>query len=369
MKKLLCLTLCFVMALTMLVSCGDQVIGDGIGDYPSEANTDERLDLNMYIVTGDATTEDAARSVSTRISGHTKVTYNTTINITYVKASEYDAVVTEAINNGGAKAPHIVLINSKSLFDTLHSQNKLADLTKYYKSVEYKTEGFGKLNTQIAEPLLKMSEIDGKYFTVPNNRVLGEYEYLVINKDVAHKEIGGEYGRSDVIAEYKSLDDAKNLMNLMDAAGYNSADLVKIVKGPYELREELSKENFCNVISVPTVTEEDAFASAFAITANSDHKYVDRAMKIVYAINNDTELRNFLQYGVKGANYDVVDGDIRRILTGENAYEMNLDYTGDVLKAAYCKELGWTEAKKEYGKLQINDAVVETKNDGEDITE
>ena len=110
---------------------------------------------------------------------------------------------------------------------------------------------------------------------------------------------------------------------------------------------------------MPTDTREDAFASAFAVVNNSEKKYNDRAMQMIYAINNDLELRNFLQYGVLGANFELVDGDIVRIKTENNVYDMELIYTGDVFKADNSSELGWTDAQKGYGKLQNNDSVPE----------
>ena len=81
---------------------------------------------------------------------------------------------------------------------------------------------------------------------------------------------------------------------------------------------------------------------------------------MIYEINNDEELRNFLQYGVMGANYELIDGDIVRVKTGNNEYDMKLAYTGDAFKADNCSELGWTEARKAYGKLQNIDSVAET---------
>ena len=89
-------------------------------------------------------------------------------------------------------------------------------------------------------------------------------------------------------------------------------------------------------------------------------------MQMIYAINNDVELRNYLQYGVSGANYNVVkigEGedavvDIVRNVDCENTYEMNLDYTGDVFKADYCSEYGWTKEAKEFGISQNADSKV-----------
>ena len=145
----------------------------------------------------------------------------------------------------------------------------------------------------------------------------------------------------------------------MTNAGYNASELVKVVTGPYELRNTLSVDNICNIIDMPTVTTADAFASAFAIIKNAEDKYNYRAMQIIYAINNDLELRNYLQYGVSGANYNVVDGDIVRIVDGENTFEMNLEYTGDVFKAAFCSELGWTQSAMDYGIIQNGDSKAE----------
>ena len=333
---------------TMLVSCSEEKIGDGIGHYPETQTTIERLDLNMYIITGDNSAKAATDAVATRISGYTKITYNTVLNITYLTESEYEAVLTDAISKGGKNAPNIVLVNSEALFDKLMADNKLADLTSYYWSRE-----FGRLNTQIASSLIEKSYVGEKRYTVPNNRIVGEYTYLAINKDVAMKTL--KYTNAE-LSSYKSLEDAAALIAEMNANGFNADEYVKVVKGPYELRETLELENFCNIINEPTVTRADAFASAFAIINNSQTKYNDRAMQMIYAINNDIELRNFLQYGVLGANFELVDGDVVRIKTDNNIYDMNLTYTGDAFKADNCSELGWTDAKKGYGMLQNKDS-------------
>lgn len=356
MKKILSLILCIIMACTTLVACSSEDdIGGGISDYPQNNNTVEVLTLNMCIITGDSTTKSAGDSVATRISEHAKRKYNTYINLKFIPESEYESYLEEALAAKDGSAPHIVLINSESMFNSLKSANKLADLTDYYSSKDYQRD-FGKLNTQITSTLLQKSKVDGKIYTVPNNRVLGEYTYLTVDKEVAVQVL--KYGNREIEA-YKSLDDAAALMADMTNAGYNASELVKVVTGPYELRNTLSVDNICNIIDMPTVTTADAFASAFAIIKNAEDKYNYRAMQIIYAINNDLELRNYLQYGVSGANYNVVDGDIVRIVDGENTFEMNLEYTGDVFKAAFCSELGWTQSAMDYGIIQNGNSKAE----------
>ena len=341
------------MACAMLVGCGESEIGEYIKNYPETNDTVERLELNLYIITGDKTTENAKISVSTRISGYTKSDYSTVLNVHYVTSADYEATVNKAIKDGGKNTPHIILINSESMINSLvkaEGGSKLADLTDYYSSKTY-----GRLNTQIASSLLESSKIDGKFYSVPNNHVVDGYDYLVINKEVAVQVL---HYTNEELSSYKSLEDAADLIAEMESAGYqNATELVRVVSGSYELREQLSVDSFCNVIKVPTVTSAEAFSSAFAVVNNSEKKYNDRAMQMIYAINTDVELRNMLQYGVVGANYRVVDGNIVRVDDGNNNYDMNILHTGDVFKADYCSEIGWTKNAYDNGVKQNKDSV------------
>ena len=345
MKKFWSLILCLVVVCMSLVGCGDEPIGGYIENYPETTETVERLDLNLYIITGDATQENAKISVATRIAGHTKTDYNTSLNVKYVSAADYEATVMNAIAAGGKDAPHIVLINSESMLNSLlnaEGGSKILDLTSYYKTRE-----FGRLNTQISAGLLSASKIDGKYYTVPNNRIIGEYTYVVIDKAVLYDY---HYTNKEILAvnTVEAVNNLKaDLISKSLVPEETVSSLVRIETGSYERRYELDDTGFCNVISTPKVTAADAFASAFAVV-NTSQKYNERAMKMIYAINNDTELRNLLQYGVQGANYDIVDGDIVSVVDDKNTYQMNLDYTGDLFKASYSSELGWVEGVYTY---------------------
>ena len=378
MKKLLCLILCLVMACTVLVACDEEVIGDGIGDYPDTAEKVERLDLNLYIIKGDNMTDNAEKTVKTNISNHTKTAYNTVLNVFYVSESSYESTVSAAIAEGGKNVPHIVLINSKDFATDLiypmtgaiptadervasptvnfEADSLLADLTDYFVS-----ENYGMLNTQIASSLIGASRLGTKLFTVPNNHVVGEYTYLVIDKEMARDTL--KYGNRELMS-YKSLEDASQLMADITALGEDPADYVKIVTGSYGYRDELAyitdgdkiTENYVNVVATPVATSEEAFSTAFAIV-NTDKKHNDRAMQLIYAINNDIELRNLLQYGFAGSNYRITNGDVVMVNDGINNYDMNLIYTGDIFKAYNCSGISWSDAEKAYGLLQNKDSI------------
>lgn len=354
MKKIWCLILCLILACTVLVGCAEDEIGDYLENYPEKTETVGKLSLNMYIIVGNNTTENAKTTVKRMISQHTVAEYNTELNVFYIPESEYESTVMTAINNGGSDAPHIILINSESMLNSLYksdADSKLADLSAYYLSRDY-----GRLNTQIANSLIQASKLgeNNKLYTVPNNHVVDEYTYLVIDEDVAHQTL---HYPSNELKNYKSIADAAALKEEMTLAGYNADELVYETTGPYELRAEIEADgNICNVVKQPIATRAEAFSSAFAIV-NTETKYNDRAMKMIYSINTDTYLRNLLQYGVMGTNYTVENGDIVRIAEGENVYYMNLLHTGDIFKADFCSELNWTKTAYDNGVLQNKDSI------------
>ena len=146
----------------------------------------------------------------------------------------------------------------------------------------------------------------------------------------------------------------------LEENGYNPADYIYTTKGAYELQEsiEASADVECLVIKNPTVTEEIAFSSAFAVVDRGE-KINEKAMEMIYAINMDKGLRNLLQYGVADINYKVVDGDIVGIKGATSTYSMNIKYTGNMFIASYSSEIGWIKSVHENGILQNKEAVAE----------
>ena len=370
MKKIFCLLLCLVLVCTVLVSCGPDEIGDYIVNYPEKSEEIENVTLNLYIIAEEGTTANAKTTVQRMINQYTESEYHTTLNIHYLSSTEYNDAVVSAAADNGENGANIVLINSASLYNNLRDDGRLLDLTKYFSSRTY-----GRLNTLITKALLDgsketgKSESDKKLYVVPNNRIIDEYEYLVIDKHVARDIL--HYSP----AYLKSLTDPTSdaveaLKQEITNAGYNADSLVFTTSGMYEVMaglESLGESgSYCNITKYPTVDSDIAYASAFAIINRDklgdgdilDTTLSDRSMQIIYAINTDSYLRNLLQYGVSGTNYNVVDGDIVRVNDGENNYRMNILYTGDVFKAEYCSEIGWTPEVAAYGLLQNAESVV-----------
>ena len=388
MKKLFCILFCLLFTAFALVGCGDvernEWLGDGKDDdgnviggkydgYPTVSEIPD-IAINLYIIVEDSTLDESLgasipanadqklgevtqsiNTVNNAIKDFTSTQYHTEVNVVYVKASDYDSVVLDAVlaDNNDKKAASIVLINSYTLMQDLYNTGKLCSLDSYLATTKY-----GTLNTSIPSALLEASKIDSSLYSVPNNHVIGEYEYLLINKEAA-------------LANKISEDNALALVTYeaaLEAFGYTDGDsvpsnVIGLVSGSYEDRYSFEAQGYyCNVVKNPTADKNEAFASAFAIinrnTEGGKIDYNERAMEVIYGINTNTTLRNLLQYGVAGTNYTLgeEEGVIESLMSGSNRYDMNLIFTGDIMNALYCDQIGWNAETKENAIKQNADS-------------
>lgn len=360
LKKLLCILLCAVICVTTLVSCGEGGIGSWSGAYGEPEPPREEIALNMYIIVGEGTTKNAITTVQNMINQYTKSNFSTILTVHYLTEAEYEDKVmadiaadkTNTPIGGAVPEVDILLVTSADMMDQLMDGQYLLDLTSYFN-----TDTYGKLNTNIAESLLLASKIDGKFYCVPNNHVVGSYEYLVINKAKAEEL---NYGPK-TITTYDTMEKCQELCDAIAANGDTVEDFVYEIKnGKYEDKAaiEASGEWVCNIVKKPVVTAEEAFASAFAVSSTIDEKNAERCFEILYALNMDVYFRNLLQYGVNVTNYTIDENEVvtRKINDENNAYNMNILYTGNLFKAYFCEELGWTKTAKTNGEAQNNDS-------------
>ena len=144
---------------------------------------------------------------------------------------------------------------------------------------------------------------------------------------------------------------------------------VSFVKGDARIKQayeqngvyvgEDGKEYYVVIAEYPEATEEELYGNMFAVYANSNH--LSRAMKVITYLNTNSELRDLLQYGVKGQHYELVgedDAKTVRLLSNEQygIYRMDLEKTGNCFIATPTEELGadaWT-----YAKMQNNDSLI-----------
>ena len=416
MKKIISLLLSLVFVTLTFVGCSKDRIGEDL-DESMKGYEKESLTLNFYIV-GDTTNDNL--TVNARINNYTSKKFNTNLNIVYCNESDYQTTVIAgldaakaAIDSGATDAdslnaiknkPDIFLINSPEMMLDLYQKGHLADLTEFFYPDIYEekveiypelknkfhaeliknTEG---LHNQIAESLVEASVISeevidiftglpviaDKNYVVPNNHVIGSYTYLIIDRDTAEEVY---MGSASQLASF-NLSNMNTLVNAIVAKkgtedGFNIENYVNIVQGKYEDKALYENNGYaCNIVEYPQVAGLDAadpsanvpanvdnvFNSAFAINQASD---VDRAMEIIYAINTDDILHNYLQYGVENTNYTINAAtgfvDYTQITNADNKYIMDPLYTGDIFKIR--QNESWTEADMRNGKIQNDESRV-----------
>ena len=394
MKRLIAMLLAVVLLSVALVSCDEYDADFWRDKYPKNDDTVYDVYYDFYIIVEDGTDEPAKVTVNDSINQQIKK-YNTQIKIHYLTATEYEAQLTADLaatpdlsnteyreyKYGG----RIVLINNKAMLDNY----SFANLASYIES-----DKFGDLRPDYASPLLEAAYINGALKGIPNNRVFGGYDYIKIDREIAERKLG--FSAQTTLTAITSLEDEGALALKAKIEEYNAqtattdddlvvSDVISLVTDmPYEYKyiEEAKKVTetdrqqwIVNVAEYPIASADEAYASAYGIipSANLMGKkknaegvevdavlvdYIDRAMEIIYALNKDANLRNTLQYGVKGANYTVdSNGFVTKISDTDREYNMNIEYTGNVFKAYFCGT--WTSDAAKYGLEQNKQSVLE----------
>ncbi len=405
MKRIISLLMCLVMTCLVFTGCAKSTLDQFKEDRKDYDNLNlkskrEEVELDFYIIFEDGTTESAMATVERDINAYLptikldkdSAELKTTLDIHYLTASEYAAKVANDAELTGADRADIVLIVGKAMFDDLMDNNRLADLTSYYSTRKY-----GLLNTQIADSLIQASKVSVRsvdtigtefdsirLYTVPNNHVVGEYQYLLINTAIAEHYLFSE----DKLAAMDSLESAADLCARIESDGLVAGDYVKLVGGTYADKAMYEAAGYTvNIVSYPVATADEAFMSAFGIIRHElDTRYMyemdrlkddkiskenrevfeahyDRCMEVIYALNADATFRNLLQYGSRGTtyNYDETTKTVTRVTEGDGVYRINLYYTGDIFKAYFCEEFAWNKDAFENGEKQNVQSVAPTK--------
>lgn len=384
-KKIIALMLCIVMLCLSLVSCEEE-IGAWLDKYDWEPEVIAKVQFDLYIIVEDGTDEVAKITVNDKINQYLEDKFNTLLNIEYVSADDYAGVI-DTLANPVAPASSatifddevkyggkIVLINGEQTYNKLRPQ--FDDLNGY---LDYKE--FVSLNTQITETILHAAKESNEgathLYALPNEHVIGEYEYLIINRNIAEYQL--HYSAQSELLDILTLEDAAELISDAALIGKTQDEVVKLVKGSYEDKAKFEAEGWiCNISSYPEVTMSAVLESAFGVIAepnvyvpcdvNEDGKiddgevtlaldYTYRAMQVLYSINADKTFRNLLQYGVENTNYQMKNGVVVPLNGEGSEYNMNLKYTGDIFAAYYCEGI-WTPEMKANGEAQNKEAVL-----------
>lgn len=241
MKKRLISLMLAVLTLfsVMLTSCSSSSDGDdAISDVTDEASR-YTTTLNMYVVTEKETTAEATAAVAEQINKLTKAKFKTQLNIYFYTEDVYYNVIDEKIEKieaevaaeeeerkrlkaeqkaakarGETIATTTVEETKETEEETVLNEWGLSELkypeessrqidiiffSGYDRYLDYidrdvlsrlddeLSSSSKKLKDYINPVFLDAAKINGSTYAIPNNHVIGEYTYLLINKELAEK--------------------------------------------------------------------------------------------------------------------------------------------------------------------------------------
>ena len=264
------------------------------------------------------------------------------------------------------------------------------------------------LGKYIYPTFLTAGKVDGSTYAVVNNRLLGEYTYLKIDKELADKyklfpdEVETlldceafldqvKENEKDVVPlnQYVDLNYVQYVMGERTAIGYvikpsfttenraipkslfgvgdwvnhnilmdklqdggyiGSGDryAVEVVKGYITTPEEQNWEENYYVVEYekPISKDETVFTGMFAVSAYASD--LERCMEIVTMLNTDGALRDIYAYGVEGENWELnEDGTVHML---NNDWSMDFYHSGNTFVGHAPESLPANYA--EIGKLQ-----------------
>ncbi len=233
-----------------LVGCGEKQQGDDIVE--DEEKVRNAITLRFHIVTDDVTTEEAKDAMQDAFNAVAREKYSTQVEFVFNTSDEYKAALDKALSDAKAsfgasydKLPStvydgyvvetvldefnlpelvypeaqenqidIVLITDKAMLEEYIAAGHLEDITTYINGDNDAIKEY--INTS----LLTNTKINDSWYAVPNNVVVGNYKYLLINKELASNYYLVESDFVDVdetgnvLVDYMAcLDFAKSIAN------------------------------------------------------------------------------------------------------------------------------------------------------------
>lgn len=263
-----------------------------------------------------------------------------------------------------------IVSDTAKMFDLMYEQKVLVDIQNYCKSsysdlgtVSY-TEFYNAVNRK---DMFNLDSDSAKYYyyAIPNNYLLGEYEYLIVNTEAVKdtytqydklgfdlddnnaptpnpnlkwlisaledKKENNEITVDNVYVEYSSYADYNKATETFAIAKVNGSLAIKeLITNPklevvqVGMTSGLGRANYME--SMWGISR--AYDSSLASSGITESDRINRCLDIIDLLENDKDFRNTLQYGVNGVHYSLGrDGTAQ---SSSNDYKMNYKYTGNL---------------------------------------
>ncbi len=445
-KKLLCLLLCLVSVLTLsFTGCGEE----DDSELNQEASARPAVSINMMLISDKEISAETEALVEEAFNELTQSKFTTKVDFIFLTEDEYfnvlDQKLADAAEYKDNEALTDIVLPGLTVEETGEVEettaetvvNELGQRLLRYPDIEehqidivflagkdllvkYATEGKLKsldtnlnatskiLRDYIYPSFLDQVVYEKNTYAIPNNHLIGEYTYLLVNKELAEKyyidvtkissfvdcedlitEIGTNETEIPAVLEYADptnmhywlgdndvailasevpVNATAGTMTKMRSAfeisaftkhmllmqrcednGWFAADPANTEKFGVAIMKggyELSEKysDDYEVIVLSYPTLSDETVYESMFAVTSYTANFERAMEIITFINTDESAKNILQYGVEDIHYEFDDEDNFVLLNDD--YAMNNLYTGNSFLAYTTEDmLEWDRAK------------------------
>ncbi len=253
-KRFICLLLTAVMLLVCLAGCGDDSREEVMAEIGKEASKDA-VTLSMYLMSEQPVSDSQKKLMEEKVNEITKEKFNIAIELTYATPDVYYATLEDNLAkmkefyDGGAQGKvtqNPVYIDENGLPAVYYPAIEEFDVDIFYfggydKYYAYKSAGYLRnldeelkgsaksLKAVINNTFMSaFNEANGGYYAVPTNRAIGEYTYILLNKDVLDST---QYAPKDITS--LTCDNCQDLLNIVNTE--MSDDFVPLYSATGEL--------------------------------------------------------------------------------------------------------------------------------------
>ncbi len=220
-KRLFCLFLCLLMVFSLvLTGCSNKTDEDAESDISSAAS-EAAISLTMWVVSDEKIPDDRVAKVNEAINAITKSKFKTQLVVNYLTKDEYSTVLAETIKKyeDGRKGQvteetettkkdemitdetmtnelgmsvikypellqnqvDIIYIGGETMYLEFINKNWLNELDTELSSSSKKIREY------VSSTLLSAAKYNGTTYAIPNNRAIGQYNYMLLNKELMDK--------------------------------------------------------------------------------------------------------------------------------------------------------------------------------------
>ncbi|MBR2721269.1 MAG: hypothetical protein IKB75_00635 [Clostridia bacterium] len=235
-NRLICLALCLVMILSaVLTGCGKKT-DDDVKEDITEAASESALTLTMWVVSKEPVSAGVAKDVNDELNTISKSKFKTNLVVKFFTEDEYEAKLAETIiaSQNAASAPgateepeqdddaavtdetrvneygwveivypperpnqvDIVYIAGEQMFDRFVANEWLAELDEELSGDSKKIKEY------VSSTLLAAAKQEGVTYAIPNNNMIGEYTYMLLDKSLIDKYCQQGYVQQGLIDRF-----------------------------------------------------------------------------------------------------------------------------------------------------------------------